>query len=65
MWVGSRRIIDEHPEFNPEVDWALREYRGRGMYRYTGERIAPNEFCASGILVENEQDFEMMFDATR
>ena len=66
MWIGSRRIVEEHPEFTPEVDVALREYRGRGIYRYTGERIAPHIFYgASGIPVENEEDFNAMFDAAR
>ena len=40
-WVGSRRMIDEHPEFNAEIDPALREYRGPGVYKHTGEQIAP------------------------
>ena len=40
-WVGSRRMIDEYPEFNAEIDSALREYRGPGIYKQTGERIAP------------------------
>ena len=39
-WIGSRRMIDEHPEFTKEVDKALREYRGPGIYKHTGERIA-------------------------
>ena len=40
-WVGSRRIVDENPEFNADIDYALREYRGPGIYKHTGERIAP------------------------
>ena len=32
---------DEHPEFNAEIDTTLREYRGPGIYKHTGERIAP------------------------
>ena len=40
-WVGSRRMIDEYPEFNADIDKALREYRGPGIYKHTGQRIAP------------------------
>ena len=40
-WIGSRRIVDENPEFTEEVDKALREYRGPGIYKHTGEQIAP------------------------
>ena len=40
-WVGSRRLVDQYPEFIKEVDMALREYRGPGIYKHTGERIAP------------------------
>ena len=40
-WIGSRRIVDKYPEFTPEVDKVLREYRGPGIYKHTGERIAP------------------------
>ena len=40
-WIGSRRIVDEYPEFTKEVDMSLREYRGPGIYKHTGERIAP------------------------
>jgi len=61
-WIGSRRIVDEHPEFTPDVDVSLREYRGRGMYKNTGERIAPQIFYgASGIPIESEQDFNDIF----
>ena len=42
-WIGSRRIVDEYPEFVKEVDMALREYRGPGVYKSTGERVAPLE----------------------
>ena len=38
-WVGSRRLVT--PEFEAEIDEALREYRGPGIYKHTGERIAP------------------------
>ncbi len=40
-WIGSRRMVDESTEFDPEVDETLREYRGPGIYKHTGERIAP------------------------
>ena len=40
-WIGSRRIVEEYPEFTKEVDKALREFRGPGIYKHTGERIAP------------------------
>ena len=40
-WIGSRRIVDENQEFTEEVDKALREYRGPGIYKHTGEQIAP------------------------
>ena len=40
-WIGSRRIVEEYPEFTKEVDRALREYRGPGSHKDTGERIAP------------------------
>ena len=40
-WIGSRRIVDKYPEFTKEVDMSLREYRGPGIYKKTGERIAP------------------------
>ena len=62
LWIGSRRIVDEHTEFAPDVDMALREYRGRGIYKHTGERIAPHIFYgASGIPIESEQDFDNIF----
>ena len=40
-WIGSRRIVDQYPEFTKEVDATLREFRGPGIYKHTGERIAP------------------------
>ena len=40
-WVGSRRMVDQYPEFSAEIDESLREYRGPGIYKHTGERIAP------------------------
>ena len=64
MWIGSRRIVDEHTEFTPEVHVALREYRGPGFYKCTGERVTPESKDVYSY-IENEQDFEMMFHATR
>ena len=40
-WIGSRRMVEEYPEFTKEVDLALREFRGPGIYKHTGQRIAP------------------------
>jgi len=40
-WIGSRRIVDKYPEFTKEVDLSLREFRGPGIYKHTGQRIAP------------------------
>ena len=40
-WIGSRTMVDQSPEFDSEVDVALREYRGPGIYKHTGERVAP------------------------
>ena len=40
-WIGSRRIVNEYPEFTKEVDLSLREFRGPGIYKDTGQRIAP------------------------
>ena len=40
-WIGSRCMVDESTEFDPEVDVTLREYRGPGIYKHTGERVAP------------------------
>ena len=40
-WIGSRRMIDESPGFDSEVDETVREYRGPGIYKHTGERVAP------------------------
>ena len=58
-WIGSRRIVDEHPEFTPEIDIALREWRGPGFYRSTGERIAfeLRRKQGYGLYIENEKDF--------
>ena len=40
-WIGSRRMVEKYPEFTKEVDLALREFRGPGIYKHTGQRIAP------------------------
>ena len=64
MWIGSRRIVDENSEFTPEVDVALREYRGPGFYKCTGERVAPESKDVHSY-IENEQDFEMVFNDIR
>ena len=40
-WIGSRRLVDLYPEFIKEVDLACREFRGPGIYKHTGQRIAP------------------------
>ena len=40
-WIGSRRMVEKYPEFTKEVDLALREFRGPGIYKDTGQRIAP------------------------
>ena len=40
-WIGSRTMVDQSPEFDSEVDVALREYRGPGIYKHPGERVAP------------------------
>ena len=40
-WIGSRAMVDKSPEFDPEVDETLREYSGPGIYKHTGERVAP------------------------
>ena len=34
-------MVDQYPEFNAEIDEATREYRGPGIYKHTGEQIAP------------------------
>ena len=60
MWIGSRRIVDENPEFAPEVDVALREYRGPGTYRHTGERLGTLHAFIGGVIIENEQDFDQL-----
>jgi len=62
MWIGGRRIVDEHPEFAPEVDEALREYRGPGFYHFTGERVAAElkreQYPRHAVHIENEKDFD-------
>ena len=65
-WIGSRRIVDEHPEFTPEVDIALREWRGPGFYRSTGERISFEVTRKYGkvsfyaLYIENEKEFNIL-----
>ena len=27
-WIGSRKIVDENPQFTPDVDAALRDIQG-------------------------------------
>ena len=67
-WIGSRRMVDESTEFDPEVDVALREYRGPGIYKHTGERIAPYQstYVHRGPLrlawVTTEDEFEAMWE---
>ena len=67
-WIGSRAIIDQHSEFDPEVDIALREYRGPGIYKHTGERIAPLQqtYEHRGPLrlhwVTTEDEFDAMWE---
>ncbi len=60
MWIGGRRIVDENPKFTPEVDVALREWRGPGFYKSTGERISFNvkRRHGSALYIENEKDFD-------
>jgi len=60
MWIGSRRIVDENPKFTAEVDVALREWRGPGFYKSTGERISFNvkRTQGSALYIENEKDFD-------
>ena len=67
-WIGSRAIIDLHPEFDSEVDIALREYRGPGIYKHTGERVAPLQqtYEHRGALrlywVTTEEEFDAMWE---
>ena len=67
-WIGSRRMIDEHPEFTKEVDKALREYRGPGIYKHTGERIAPMQESYESheplrlYWVTTEEDYENIWE---
>jgi len=60
MWIGGRRIVDGHPEFTREVDEALREWRGPGFYKSTGERISFNVKRTQGcaLYIEDEKDFD-------
>ena len=67
-WIGSRRIVDMYPEFTPKVDRALREYRGSGIYKHTGERIAPMQQsyeCREPLRlywVTTEEEFDAMWE---
>ena len=67
-WIGSRRIVDMYPEFTPEVDKVLREYRGPGIYKHTGERIAPMQpsyECREPLRlhwVTTEEDYENIWE---
>ena len=59
-WIGSRRIVDKNPQFTSEVEVALREWRGPGFYRSTGERISfeVRRTQGSALYIENEKDFD-------
>ena len=67
-WIGSRRMIDESPEFESEVDETVREYRGPGIYKHTGERIAPLQQsyeCREPLRlhwVTTKEDFDAMWE---
>jgi len=52
--------VDENPKFAAEVDVALREWRGPGFYKSTGERISFNvkRTQGSALYIENEKDFD-------
>ena len=50
--------MDENPKFTAEVDEALREYRGPGTYRHTGERLGTLHTFIGGVIIENEKDFD-------
>ena len=58
-WIGSRKIVDENPQFTLDVDVALREYRGPGFYRSTGERISLEKKRTQGcvLYIEDEKEF--------
>ena len=71
-WVGSRRLINQYPEFTKEIDEVCREYRGPGVYKSTGERVAPLhglDFNKQGEIfdhgprhwVKNEEDYEKIW----
>ena len=67
-WIGSRRIVDMYPEFTPQVDMVLREYRGPGIYKHTGERIAPMQQSYEShealrlYWVTTEEEFDAMWE---
>ena len=65
-WIGSRRIVDQYPKFTKQIDIALREYRGAGMYNNNGQRVC--SFHPESMMeylsvlgfnvVEDEEDFD-------
>ena len=67
-WIGSRRMIDESPEFESEVDEVCREYRGPGIYKHTGVRVAPLQQsyeCREPLRlhwVTTEEEFDAMWE---
>ena len=67
-WIGSRATVDQHREFDPDVDIAMREYRGPGIYKHTGERVAPlqQSYEHRGALrlywVMTEEEFDAMWE---
>ena len=68
-WIGSRRMVEEYPEFTKEVDLALREFRGPGIYKHTGERIAPIQKtyeCREPLLlhwIRTQEEYEKIMSA--
>ena len=67
-WIGSRRMVDESTEFDPEVDETVREYRGPGIYKQTGERVAPLQQSYEShealrlYWVTTQEDFDAMWE---
>ena len=61
-------MVDKSPEFDPEVDGALREYRGPGIYKHTGERVAPLQESYEShealrlFWITTEDEFEDMWE---
>ena len=68
MWIGSRRMFDESPGFDSEVDETVREYRGPGIYKQTGERVAPLQQSYEShealrlYWVKTQEDFDAMWE---